>query len=219
MPVPNGYVSHELLDALEDNWFVTRNVGEEKLDVLRDELRLGNQIRTKDLLELLWRNEITASYHMEGKTLNEKRDEYRELCKEILFAYVDGTRWVENRGHNGHEAGYEYTSEEKRAMLVNWAVTGALELQFDKDGKRYHNKINMKGSFAMFVLGMFADEVLENIKVNGVDNTKYLMLESAAAEDAFTEELEEELVAFEVEQPESEYVPDYDEIFGIEEIA
>ena len=219
MPIPNGYVSQELLDALEDNWFVTRKVGEEKLDILRDELRLGNQIRTKDLLELLWRNEITASYHMEGKTLNEKRDEYRELCKDILFAYVDGMRWVENHGHNGHEAGYEYTSEEKHAMLVNWAVTGALELQFDKDGKRYHNKMSMKGSFAMFVLGVFADEVLENIKVNGVDNTKYLKLESAAAEDAFAEELEEELVAFEVEHPESEYVPDYDEIFGIEEIA
>lgn len=219
MPVPNGYVSQELLDALEDNWFVTRKVGEEKLDILRDELRLGNLIHTKDLLELLWRNEITASYHMEGKTLSEKRDEYRGLCKEILFAYVDGMRWVETRGHNGHEAGYEYTSGEKRAMLVNWAVTGALELQFDKDGKRYHNKMSMKGSFAMFILGVFADEVLENIKVNGVDNTKYLKLEAAAAEDSFTEELEEELVAFEVEQPESEYVPDYDEIFGLEEIA
>ena len=205
MAVAYGVVSRQMIEALKDHWFTVRKTGDEELDALRDKIHVGNQIGVKDLLKLMWKNEIAASYRMEGASLAQKKNEYRHVCRDVLRAFVDGTRWVEKYGRGGHEDGYEYTSEEKQAILYNYAVTDALEMRLNsKTGGVYGSGIgDDKGSYAMFILGMFANEINVNLDDNEADETEYEENVLFAVESEVQEDTEDMLVVFE-----GEYIPD-----------
>ena len=172
--VMNCVVSKEVIEWLGDNWF-RRALNAEDKAVLA-QFREGNKISLKDVLMLLWRNEMSMSYSMEGSNLIEKRVEYRRTCKQIMYKLAANTEWVASAYADDVPAGYVYTDEEKQASIANAFLSDALEL--GKNG----NGIEQKGGWAMFVLGVFAEEAMENLLSRKMDVRQFFRI-SVAVED------------------------------------
>ena len=145
-------VCGSFLNQLADNWF--NDKADDDAEIF-DAIRSGKPVSQDGLLLLLWRNACALAFRMDGETLNDKRQEYYKACRDMLFAQADSTEWVASMD------GHVFTEEEKHASVINSAVRFALEL-------RHSNKVktDSKGSFAMFVLRVFAKDILQNLQAH-----------------------------------------------------
>ena len=165
MAVKKGIVTKPMLDLINDNWFRPKAKTEEERRMdktlpTKEKLKVGAEIGLKELVLLLWRNEASASYRMEGRTLWEKKEEYVGVCREIFKALITSTEWI-NKHSPEREIGYKFTLEEKKAILSNYLIRDALELL------QGNGLDTNKGSYAMFCLKLFAKEAMANLAKNG----------------------------------------------------
>ena len=144
-------VSKSFLDNLADNWFNEKN----PLDAdLFAKIRAGESVGQEELIDLLWRNACALEFRMEGTNLNEKREQYHKVVREMLYAQACSTEWTAGDGH-------VFTEPEKKASVVNSAVTSVLK-----------NKVD--GSRAMFVLKVFAKELNWSVSRSSEDGSSFL---------------------------------------------
>ena len=205
MRVPNTVVTKEMIGLLGDNWFKLRT-SDEKDDatapVLRS-LKPGAPLELKAFVMLLWRNESSMAYTMEGRQLWEKKEEYYEACRQLLQMFVEGGDWSKKP--------VKVTKEERWEVLVNQLVRTALELGIKND-------IDKKGSFAMFILKLIAPELRRNAKKNSVDQERFFGVN--ITEEELRIEAEQEWIDDEEElyESSSDYV-DEEPVFTEEDLA
>ena len=166
--VKYGVVTQKMIDLLGDNWFKFAAKADEVDATLetRKKLKVGTQIGMKEFMLLLWRNEASMAYSMEGQALWEKKEEYYSVCRELIQMFLVSGNWV-NQYAKSYPVGYEFSIEERRMITVNAVVRDALEIT----GKNGLDK--NKGSYAMFCLKIFANDLLLNLKKNRVDKTRF----------------------------------------------
>ena len=202
-----------VLNSLADNWFNDKNPADE---ATFNAIRAGKAVGQKDLLLLLWRNACALEFRMEGDNLAAKRDEYYRTVRDILYTQACATNWVGTDGH-------VYTNAEKKFSVVNAAVADALCL--NKPNSISEDKL---GSYAMFVLKVFAKEVLWSLERSNPDSSKFMVGVKTADElqaDRIAEEIEElysneEGETIEPEEPEAcdpddGYIPPEDDEGGV----
>lgn len=207
MAVKTGIVSKDMLALLKDNWFKPKNSDDSANETLA-KMTVGSKIGLKELLLALWRNEASASYRMDGRTLWEKKQEYAAVCRDILNLLISGGEWV-NVYSDERPVGYVFTEDEKRTILANYVIRDSLELI------RGNGLKQNKGSYAMFCLKLFAREARENLAKNNRTNTALCanidMTDIYA--NATEDNLEDDLELFQVvSQIEDEYVPTDEEL-------
>jgi hypothetical protein len=211
MAVRTGIVNKEMYDLIKNNWFKP-NTKDNEFDATVDlfnRLKVGSQIGLKSLLVMLWRNEASASYRMDGKTLWDKKHEYITVCRDILHLFVSSSNWV-NTYTKGRPVGYVFTESEKEAALANYVIRDALELNATSNGLKQN-----KDSYAMFCLKLFAKEARENLVQNDRVNTKLCenINMNNVRTNAESESIEDDLELFQVvPSMEDEYVPTDEEL-------
>lgn len=166
-----------VLNKLADNWFNEKSDADKKTF---DAIRNGESVSQKDLLVLLWRNACALEFRMEGENLVAKRREYLKTVREMLYAQACSTQWI---GVDGHV----FSDAEKKFSVVNSAVSDALCLTAKNNGI----DSNKQGSYAMFVLRVFAKEVLWSLQRSNPDSSKFVS--DSDEEISFAEIVEEEL--------------------------
>ena len=166
-----------VLNALADNWFNDKNPADA---TTFSAIRAGQAVGQKDLLLLLWRNACALEFRMEGENLAAKRDEYYRTVRDILYTQACSTKWVAQDGH-------VFTDAEKKFSVVNSAVSDALCL--NKPNSIAEDKL---GSYAMFVLKVFAKEVLWSLERSNPDSSKF-MVGIETADDLQTDNIAEEI--------------------------
>lgn len=169
MKVKYGVVSQKLINTLGENWFKFAAKADEVDATLetRKKLKVGGQLGMKEFMLLLWRNESSMAYSMEGRTLWEKKEEYYDTCRELIQMFLESGDWV-NKYAKSFPEGYEFSLEERWTITVNAVIRDALELNGG-------NGVDKKGSYAMFCLRVFASDILANLKKNRVDNARFLL--------------------------------------------
>lgn len=194
-----------VLDKLANNWFNDKSEADRKTF---EAIRNGEAVGQKDLLTLLWRNACALEFRMDGENLNVKRAEYLKVVRDMLYAQACSTQWI---GADGHV----FTDAEKKFSVVNSAVTDALCLGSSGNGI----DSDKQGSYAMFVLKVFAKEILWSLSRSNPDSSKFVV--DFAVNDGFDFDavVDEMLYSNEegvVDEPESsdfeepEYDYDYD---------
>ena len=201
-------VTQEIIDLLGDNWFkFAAKAGETDatLETRKKFAKLGTQIGMKEFMLLLWRNEASMAYSMEGRTLWEKKEEYYDTCRELIGLFLKSGEWV-NRYGKSYPIGYEFSMKERWMITVNAVIKDALELEGD-------NGVEKKGSYAMFCLRVFAKDLLVNVKKNWVDTARFFVSDVPTmddiVEDLDFEKAEEDVVLFD-EAPVTEEAPEED---------
>lgn len=164
-----------VLNQLSNNWFNDRNPADK---AVFDAIRANQPVSQKELLTLLWRNACALEFRMEGENLVEKRKEYMKVCKEILYSQALSTKWVSKDGH-------VFTDVEKKFSVVNSAVSDALNLSGSGNGIDYEKT----GSYAMFVLKMFAKEICWTLDRNNPDSSLFCLDQAELDETDDGEEL------------------------------
>lgn len=126
----------------------------------------GEAIGWKEWLELGWHNASALLWKMTGVDMAEKRNDLYAYIRKVLIKSIYENAWEREDG--------EYTLVEKYASLVTTVVESAFEYRVkdgkvvteyvDKNGKvrRYGNNLDAekKGSYAMFILRVFARDIL-----------------------------------------------------------
>lgn len=193
--VKKSVVTKAMYDLLKANWFQSKSKNQFEADPSVDTMKkivAGGEIGIKELLLLLWRNEASASYRMEGSTLYEKKAEYITVCRDILNLFISGSDWV-NTYSAERPCGYVYTTAEKQALLSNYVIRDGLELL------RGNGLAQNKGSYAMFCLKLFAKEARENLAKNGCNREQFGHADiSNVLADTQMEMLEDDLELFQV---------------------
>lgn len=204
--VCNGKVTKEMVELLGDNWFKLRPKTEEDrmtdktLETLK-KMRVGTEIGLKEFILLLWRNESSMAYSMEGRQLWEKKEEYYAACRKLLWMLLESGDWEHKIARN-YGKGYVFTMEHRWALLVDNLVKFVLELDREND-------IDKKGSLAMFVLRLVAPDVNNNVDRNGVGNERFSV--DGAMMDSIIESVNEDIVEDELELFEATPVRSSDE--------
>lgn len=165
-----GFVTKRMVKLLRDNWFKAAPKTEEEkaFDATLPTLSKmvpGTEIGLKELLKLLWRNEQGAMYRMDGKTLFDRKEEYVNVCRDILKLFLASAKWIANFESDERPVGYVFTEEEKWACLSNYVIRDGLEMH----AKGGNGLPWGKGSYVMFCLRLFAKEALANVEKNGYD--------------------------------------------------
>ena len=204
MKVRYGKVTQKMIDTLGDNWFKFAAKADEIDTTLetRKKLKVGSKIGMKEFMLLLWVNECSMSYSMEGRLLSEKKEEYYGTCRELIKMFLESGEWS-NQYSPAFPVGYVYTMEERWIITVNAIIRDALELTGN-------NNVDKKGSYAMFCLKLFATELIDNLKKNRVGNARFLL------SDEITEKISDE-IAFETAKEELELFEDAPKIEESEE--
>ena len=158
---------------------------------LHDAIKAGACVHPMDILRMYWRNMCTLEFRMQAKTTEGKRSEYYKMVHDSVMHMVLDYEWVQGPSKNGgqlnYEIGHVFTKEEKIAALVNEMMVDALELNGKDNGIDLLNK----GSYAKFVLNVFADVILQNIERNDVD-VRMFMDENAQNIQAVVEDEEDD---------------------------
>lgn len=173
--VRKSVVTEGVVMDLRNNYFRDANNPDQEVLKL---IKAGKPVGQKDLLLLYWRNACALSYRMDGDSVLEKKEEYYKMVRNSLVAQALSTEWV---CENGPMAGHVFTKEEKIASVVKAAVSDALEL---RRGNALVQEAD-KASFCRFVLSVFAEDLLQNIRKNGWSILDFTsgMPETAAASD------------------------------------
>lgn len=208
MKVKKGIVTKELIDLLGDNWFKFSAKADEIDATLetRKKLHVGGELGMKEFMLLLWRNESSMAYSMEGRTLWEKKEEYYGTCRELIKMFLESGNWV-NKFAKSFPEGYKFTMAERWTITANAVIRDALELNGG-------NGVDKKGSYAMFCLKVFANDIIANLKKNRVDNARFLLSDAYMndiVEDLDFERAQEVLELFE-DAPVKEEVKEQEEI-------
>lgn len=171
MKVKYGRVTKEMVELLGDNWFKLESKDKEldKTIETRKKMIPGTQIGLKEFLLLLWRNESSMAYSMEGTNLYEKKEEYYGICRELLRMFLESGDWV-NKYAKSFPEGYEFTLTERWTIMANAVIMDALEL------RKGNGLDKNKGSYAMFCLKLFAPELRKNVKENRVDVARFFLI-------------------------------------------
>lgn len=189
-----------VLDKLADNWFNEKNDADRKTFAA---IRNGEAVGQKDLLTLLWRNACALEFRMDGENLLAKRKEYLKAVREMMYAQACSVEWI---GADGHV----FTDAEKKFSVVNAAVSDALCLTGAGNGI----DSDKQGSYAMFVLKVFAKEILWSLNRSNPDSSKFVV-DSAMDDDFDLDAIAEEVLYSEeegtsVESDFCDYEEDYD---------
>ena len=127
----------------------------------------GEAIGWKEWIELGWHNASALLWKMTGVDMAEKRNDLYSYVRRVLIKSISNNTWTRKDGE-------EYTLLEKYASLVTTVIESAFEYRvkdgkvvteyIDKNGKvrRYGNNMDAekKGSYAMFILRVFAKDIL-----------------------------------------------------------
>ena len=207
-PVRQAVVTTGVLTELRVNYFnrKTKKVtakGEEEVDCDKKIMGLIAQkkpVGQKDLLLMYWRNACTLEFRMQEKTIPGRKAAYCKMVHDSLISQALSTPWFASEFTPGYEVGHEFTDEEKVTAVVNNAVIDALELGTKGNGVDEDSK----ASYTKFVLSVFADELIDNVRRNrhNVDIRNFMMsdIEYKAYQDAEFEETDfDALVEYEVE--------------------
>lgn len=225
--VHTGYVTSGLLTELRPNYFNRSFRGRNGQMINPDEkiLNLINNnkpIGMKDLLLLFYRNMHTLEFRMQEKTVPGKRKAYHAMVRRCVLDHALSTKWFASEFTKNYPCGHEFTDEEKKTAVVNAAIIDALELGSKGNGLPQEDK----GSYAKFVLSVFAPDIIENVHRNQVDIRNFMVETennfSINAEfeetnfDAFTDDYEgyDGLVPEDevVDYPEDSYEPTEEEL-------
>ena len=136
-------------------------------DVTWNKMINGEAIGWKEWIELGWHNASALLWKMTGVDMAEKRKDLYAYIRRVLIKSITDVKWT-------REDGEEYTLLEKYASLVTTVIESAFEYRVkdgnvvtefvDKNGKvrRYGNNMeeDKKGSYAMFILRVFAQDIL-----------------------------------------------------------
>ena len=136
-------------------------------DVTWNKMINGEAIGWKEWIELGWHNASALLWKMTGVDMAEKRKDLYAYIRRVLIKSITDVKWT-------REDGEEYTLLEKYASLVTTVIESAFEYRVkdgkvvtefvDKNGKvrRYGNNMEeeKKGSYAMFILRVFAQDIL-----------------------------------------------------------
>ena len=136
-------------------------------DVTWNKMMNGEAIGWKEWIELGWHNASALLWKMTGVDMAEKRKDLYAYIRRVLIKSIADVKWT-------REDGEEYTLLEKYASLVTTVIESAFEYRVkdgnvvtefvDKNGKvrRYGNNMeeDKKGSYAMFILRVFAQDIL-----------------------------------------------------------
>lgn len=162
-------VTKGVLTELRANYF-NRPLKGDTIDQIDTDAKLFELIRNRqpvgqmDLLLMYWRNQCTLEFRTQVKTMSERKAMYYKMVHDSLIAQALSQPWFCEKAGGAYEVGHEFSDEEKIAAVVGEAVLAALEI-----GRKNSVSKDSKGSFAKFVLSVFAQELLENIRRNNVD--------------------------------------------------
>ena len=193
--IQSGYVTSGLLTELRPNYFNREFKGRDG-SMVNPDAKIMNLIENnykvgqKDLLLLFWRNMHTLEFRMQEKTVPGKRKAYCQMVRRTIIDHALSTPWFASEYTQNYECGHEYTKEEKITNVVNAAIVDALELGRRGNGLPAEDK----GSYAKFILSVFAEDIIENVRRNNVDIRNF-MVESS---DNFNVDAEYEETNFDV---------------------
>ena len=203
MTVKKGVVTQEMIDLLGSNWFkFAAKAGEiDETLATRRKMVVGSELGMKDFMILLWRNESSMVYSMEGRQLWEKKEEYYGVCRDLILMFLKSGNWI-NQYAKSYPVGYEFSMEERWAITANAVICDALELNAK------NNWVEKKGGYAMFILKIFAGNIVENLRKNRVDNARFLLSDSMMKEIFENIEIEKATEDIELFEGASVNVPD-----------
>lgn len=166
--IQNMVVSEETVQLLRGCHF------EDELDQKSwAKLNGGEKLSAKDWMRLGWHNASAILWKLPGLDRSEKREEVNYFIREALMAHVR-TEWV---GKNG-----VIPIEERYAAVVKSLVCDAFDCWVGDDGstKQTNNgqASDKKGSYLMFVLRIFAKDLVAIAENGGV--TKELAIAMSA---------------------------------------
>ena len=205
--VHSGYVTSGLLTELRPNYFNRSfkgrngqmiNPDEKILNLISNNMPVGQ----KDLLLLFYRNMHTLEFRMQEKTVPGKRRAYYAMVRRCIIDHALSTKWFATEYTKNYECGHEFTDEEKKTAVINAAIIDALELGAKGNGLPQEDK----GSYAKFILSVFAEDIRDNVRRNNVD-IRHFMMENCG--DDFVVDAEYEETDFDaLDELNDEYVPD-----------
>jgi hypothetical protein len=168
--IPYAKITKEMIDLLGDNWAKLRakTADERAMDKTAPTLKkmaAGTPVGLQEFVQLLWRNESAMAYSMEGRQLWEKKEEYYDVCRELLRMLLDAGEW---KNKSNYAPDFQFTAEIKWDILVDNLLQDALELQ-------YESKLEKKGSYALFVLKLIAPDLLKRAERNKVSTERFSM--------------------------------------------
>lgn len=167
--VRNAKVTSGVLAELRANYF-NRGMKNERGEMNNPDadvfalIKAGKPVSQMDLLQLYWRNQHTLEFRTQVKTSAERQAKYYKMVHDSLIDQALSQPWFCEKEGGAYELGHEFTDEEKIASVVGNAVLSALEI-----GRKSPVRDELKGSFAKFVLCVFAEEILDNVSRNTVD--------------------------------------------------
>ena len=166
----------------------------------------GEPIGWKEWVELGWHNASSLLWKMKGADMSEKRKELYAYVRRVLMKNVTENVWLNKDGR-------ECTLVEKYCSLITAVVESAFEYRvkdgkvvteyLDKNGtlRKYGNNIaeDMKGSYAMFILRVFAKDILALVDMGviseeAVRSMCYVNEDGDDRMDAFWDEVDDYVV-------------------------
>lgn len=159
--------------TLNNLWFTRLNLAnfaEDDKAVIKA-VREGKEIGPKDLMKFFWQNYASLSRTMSVDTSAEKRiaqcKAYLDMARSCIMELPkSSTRWA------------TYTEEQQRLGIVNVFLRDAFELS--SHGNGIDNL--KKGSYAYFVLSVFAEDILRNVEenLNLPDEERWAVIQAAS---------------------------------------
>ena len=175
--VKYGKVTKDMVDLLGNNWFkfaAKANEIDATLETRKKFAKIGTTLGMKEFMLLLWRNEASMAYSMEGSALWEKKEEYYDVCRQLIRMFLESGDWV-NQYAKSYPVGYEFSMKERWQIAVNSVIKDALEINLglNKDGTPKTNGVDKKGSYALFCMRVFAPDLLSNVQANRYDKHRF----------------------------------------------
>lgn len=168
--IPYAKITKEMIDLLGDNWAKLRaktadeRATDKTIPTLK-KMAAGTPVGLQEFVQLLWRNESAMAYSMEGRQLWEKKEEYYDVCRELLRMLLNAGEW---KNKSNYAPDFQFTAEIRWELLVDNLLQDALELQ-------YESKLEKKGSYAMFVLRLISPDLLKRAERNNVSAERFSM--------------------------------------------
>ena len=174
--VRKASVTDTIINELADNWFQDRNNSDDQKTFAA--IKRGDKVGLKELATLLWRNACALEFRMEGENLTVKRAEYYKTVRDILYGFAKIGEWKSD--------GHVFNIKERKASVVNTLVSNAL------DATANGIDPEKRGSYAMFILKVFATELLWAVENNKADISLFNS-DIVSADDVVVNDMVEEI--------------------------
>ena len=163
-------VQNEVLTSLSQNYFQEKMVSckpeemeEYELDSKTlDAIKHNQPVGQKELAVLFWHNSMALSSKLEGRTLQEKSEEYYPMVFDCLCKQANASKYV-------HKDGHPYTEDEINDLVAIYLAVDGLEMHV-RNGKVLDNQIYKasKGKWVRFCLRIAAERLTNIIRNSGV---------------------------------------------------